>query len=299
MAEKKKGLGRGLGELFVQNEETLPEGEVVITAPIDKVYPDADQHRKTFHDETLKELADSIRLHGVIQPLLVRKFGTGYQIIAGERRYRASKMAGLTELPVIVKDFDAQKASEAALIENLQREDLNPIDEANGYAQLMKSYNLTQEQAARQIGKSRAYVANTLRLLNLPVAAQSLLKRGDLSAGHARALLPLKDEGEINDMLARIVDQDLSVREVEDIVRLRLEGGKNAKKLTRKKEKNEVYLSQLKQVSERATAHLGRRVKVKDDGTGRGRVEVEYFDSGDLEELLGTLCGEGFLTKLQ
>ena len=299
MAEKKKGLGRGLGELFVPNEELPSEGGVVISAPIEKVYPDADQHRKTFHDETLQELAESIRLHGVIQPLLVRKFGTGYQIIAGERRYRASKMAGLTEIPVIVKDFDAQKASEAALIENLQREDLNPIDEANGYAQLMKSFNLTQEQAAKQIGKSRAYVANTLRLLNLPAAAQSLLKRGDISAGHARALLPLKDEEEINDMLSRIVERDLSVREVEDIVRFRLEGGKNAKKLTRKKEKNEVYLAQLKRVSERATAHLGRKVRVRDDGSGRGRIEVEYFDAGDLEEVLGTLCGEGFLANLQ
>ena len=303
MAEK-KGLGKGLDALFAANadEASVAErlgSEAVISAPIDKVYPDEDQHRKTFHDETLKELAESIRTHGVIQPLLVKKFGSGYQIIAGERRYRASKLAGLTEIPVIVKDFDAQKASEAALIENLQREDLNPIDEANGYADLMRAYNLTQEQAAKRIGKSRTYVTNTLRLLNLPVSAQSLLKRGDISAGHAKALLALKDEGEINDMLIRVVDRNLSVREVEDLVRRRKEGAPAERKLTRKKEKNEVLLAELKKTAKQASAHLGRRVRLHDDGTGRGRIEIEYFDSADLEELFATLCGEGFLASLQ
>jgi len=296
MAEK-KGLGKGLDALFAENVGELPEGgDAVISAPIDKVYPDENQHRKIFHDETLKELADSIRIHGVIQPLLVRKFGSGYQIIAGERRYRASKMAGLTELPVIVKDFDAQKASEAALIENLQREDLNPIDEANGYAALMSAYNLTQEQAARQIGKSRAYVANTLRLLNLPVSAQSLLKRGDITAGHARALLGLKDEGEINQMLIRVVDRHLSVRQLEELVYGKKEEPSARK--PRKKEKNEVYLAELKNTAKQAAAHLGRRVRLNDDGTGRGKLEIEYFDPADLEELLSTLCGEGFVASL-
>ena len=160
----KNALGKGLGDLFAPSPESeaLQEGEIVISTPIERVYPDENQHRKTFHDETLKELADSIRIHGVIQPLLVRKFGSGYQIIAGERRYRASQMAGLKEIPVIVKDFDEREAQEAALIENLQREDLNPIDEACGYAALMHAYNLTQEEAARQIGKSRAAVANSI-----------------------------------------------------------------------------------------------------------------------------------------
>ncbi len=296
----KNALGKGLGDLFAVSPESevIQEGEIVITAPIEKVYPDENQHRKTFHDETLQELADSIRIHGVIQPLLVRKFGAGYQIIAGERRYRASKLVGLKEIPVIVKDFDEKKAQEAALIENLQREDLNPIDEANGYAALMRAYNLTQEEAARQIGKSRAAVANSLRLLHLPSSAQSLLKQGIISAGHARALLPLKEEGAISDMLLCIVDREMTVREVEDAVKNILEGGAPLKKVSKDKAKNEVYQAQMKEVAGRAGAALGRKVAIKDDGTGRGKITLEYFDSKDLEEILAQLCGEEFLLNL-
>ncbi len=295
-----KSLGKGLDDLFVPSPESegVGEGEIVITAPIERVYPDENQHRKIFHDETLQELADSIAIHGVIQPLLVRKFGTGYQIIAGERRYRASKIAGLTEIPVIVKDFDEKKAQEAALIENLQREDLNPIDEANGYAALMRSFNLTQEEAAKQIGKSRATVANSLRLLNLPSSAQSLLKQGVISAGHARALLPLKDEGMIHDMLLAIVDREMTVRQVEDAVRNILEGGALPKKVSREKACDEMLRAQMKEVAGRAAAALGRKVGIRDDGTGRGKITLEYFDSKDLEEILAALCGEDFLLNL-
>lgn len=296
----KEALGKGLDALFTVSPEAqgIAEGEIVITAPIERVYPDENQHRKTFHDETLQELADSIRIHGVIQPLLVRKFGTGYQIIAGERRYRASKMVGLKELPVIVKDFSEREAQEAALIENLQREDLNPIDEANGYAALMRTYNLTQEEAAKQIGKSRTAVANTLRLLNLPQAAQSLLKQGIISAGHARALLSLKDEGAIHDMLLAIVEREMTVRQVEETVKNILEGGQPLKKVSREKAKNEVYQAQMKEVANRAAATLGRKVSIKDDGTGRGKITLEYFDSKDLEEILAQICGEEFLLNL-
>ena len=295
-----KPLNRGLDALmpgFARKTAETPEGEVVITASIDSVFPDADQHRKIFHDETLQELADSIRLHGVLQPLLVRQTGKGYQIIAGERRYRASKMAGLKEIPVIVKDFDEKTASEAALIENLQREDLNPIDEASGYAALMQRYSLTQEQAAQRIGKSRAAVANSLRLLNLPAPAQNLVRQGIISAGHARALLPLKDEGMIGDMLVRIVDQSLSVREVEELVR-RLLSETSPKKPPKKPDGNEMILEQMKKTADRAASHLGRKVNIKDDGTGRGKLVLEYFDTADLEEILVQLCGEGFLLNL-
>ena len=294
----KNPLGKGLNDLFAPPEVSLQEGEIVITAPIEKVYPDENQHRKVFHDETLQELADSIRIHGVIQPLLVRKFGAGYQIIAGERRYRASKLVGLKELPVIVKNFDEKTAQEAALIENLQREDLNPIDEANGYATLMHTYNLTQEEAARQIGKSRAAVANSLRLLNLPASAQNMLKQGYITAGHARALLPLKEEGAIADMLLAIVDREMNVRETEEAVKNILEGGKPIRKLPADKTKNEVRLAQMKEVANRAAAALGRKVAIKDDGTGRGKITLEYFDTKDLEELLCSLCGEEFLLNL-
>ena len=221
MAKKSFGLAKGMDDLFIAppQMEPLAEGEVVISAPIERVYPDQNQHRKTFHEESLEQLAASIRIHGVVQPLLVRKFGSGYQIISGERRYRASKLVGLTELPVIVKDLDEKSTQEVALIENLQREDLNPIDEANGYATLMRSFNLTQEDVARQLGKSRSAVANTLRLLKLPTSAQSLLKEGHITAGHARALLALPTSGDIEDMLLCIVDREMSVRETEEAVK--------------------------------------------------------------------------------
>lgn len=300
MAKKTMGLGKGLDDLFKASPETeaIPEGAVVISAPIDRVYPDENQHRKVFHDESLQELADSIASVGVLQPLSVRKFGSGYQIISGERRFRASKIAGLTEIPVIVMDFDAQKAQAAALIENLQREDLNPIDEANGYATFMHDFNLTQEQVAKQIGKSRAAVANALRLLNLPSSAQSLLKQGIISAGHARALLPLKDEGMIQDMLLAIVDREMSVRQVEDAVKNILEGGAPIRKVTRSAAKSEVYQAQMKEIAGKAAATLGRKVSLRDDGTGRGKITLEYFDSKDLEEILTSLCGEEFLLNL-
>ncbi len=294
---KKEPLGRGLKGMDILFSPGTEDGgkEMVITVPLERVYPDENQHRKTFHDETLKELADSIRIHGVIQPLLVRKFGAGYQIIAGERRYRASRIAGLKELPVIVKDLDEKSAQEAALIENLQREDLDPIDEAGGYAALMHAYNLTQEEAAKQMGKSRAAVANALRLLNLPPAAQSLLKQGIITAGHARALLPLKDEALIGEMLLAIVDGDLSVRQVEEAVKNRLEGGEVPKKISRDAAQSEMIRAQMKEISQRASASLGRKVNLKDDGSGRGKITLEYFDSKDLEEILSLLCGEEFL----
>ncbi|MBR2615319.1 MAG: ParB/RepB/Spo0J family partition protein [Clostridia bacterium] len=297
---KSFGLGKGLTDLYVPSPEmeAVAEGELVITAPIERIYPDENQHRKTFHDDTLRELADSIRIHGVIQPLLVKKFGAGYQIIAGERRYRASKLVGLTELPVIVKDLDEKASQEAALIENLQREDLNPIDEANGYAALMRGYNLTQEEVARQLGKSRSAVANTLRLLKLPDSARSLLKEGHITAGHARALLALPTHADIEDMLLCIVDREMSVRETEEAVKNILEGGAPLKKTPKAKARNEVYQAQMKEVASRAAASLGRKVAIKDDGTGRGKITLEYFDSKDLEEILAQLCGEEFLLNL-
>ena len=300
MAKKPLSLGKGLDDLFRESPESeaIPEGAVVISAPIEKVYPDEKQHRKIFHDESLQELADSISMVGVLQPLSVRKFGSGYQIISGERRYRASKLVGLKEIPVIVKDFDEKTAQAAALIENLQREDLNPIDEANGYATLMRDFNLTQEQAAQQIGKSRAAVANALRLLNLPASAQSLLKQGEISAGHARALLPLKDEGLIKDMLIAIVEREMSVRQVEDAVKNIVEGGATIRKVTPAAAKNEVWQAQMKEIAGKAAATLGRKVSLRDDGTGRGKITLEYFDSKDLEEILTSLCGEEFLLNL-
>ena len=295
----REALGKGLETLFaVRPGEEQTGEEVVIMAAIDRVYPDEDQHRKTFHDETLQELAESIRVHGVLQPLLVRKFGAGYQIIAGERRYRAAKLVGLTELPVIVKDFDEKKAREAALIENLQREDLNPMDEAMGYDALMRKFNLTQEQAAKQIGKSRAAVANAVRLLTLPPSAQGLLRQGIITAGHARALIALKDEGAIQDMLIRIVDQDMTVRQVEDAVRELLEGGRTPRKTGKKATRDEVLRAQLKKTAEKAGVALGRRVTFRPGDKGNGKITLEYDDVRDLETLLVALCGKDFTLDL-
>ncbi|MBQ9921597.1 MAG: ParB/RepB/Spo0J family partition protein, partial [Clostridia bacterium] len=191
---KTSGLGKGLGALFTENEITTESKNEITVLRISMIEPDRDQHRKTFDQQALEELSDSIRTHGLIQPIIVRPLENGnYKIIAGERRWRASKMAGLDEVPVIIRDAADMEAAEIALIENLQREDLNPVDEANGYDRLICDYNITQEEVAKKVGKSRSVVTNALRLLNLPQDVLVLLKERKLSAGHARALLGLKD----------------------------------------------------------------------------------------------------------
>lgn len=213
----RKGLGKGLGALIEDfNEQPNTPGEGAVTLPLQKIEPNPLQPRKTFNPEELDSLADSIRMHGIIQPLTVRKLPSGfYQIIAGERRWRAARLAGLSDVPVVIIEADDKKAMELALIENLQRSDLNPIEEALGYQELMGTYEMTQEQAAARVGKSRPAVANALRLLSLSPAVLELVKAGSLSAGHARALLPVKDEAQQLSIAQKVMALGLSVRQTE------------------------------------------------------------------------------------
>lgn len=296
---EKKGLGKkGLDMLFFEEEKSD-----IRELDIEEIVADPQQHRKTFHDETIAELAESIKIHGVIQPLIVRKENGKYKIVAGERRYRASKIAGLKKLPVIIRDdISDRDAAEIALIENLQREDLNPVDEALGYEKLIADFGITQEEAADRVGKSRSAVTNTLRLLKLPEAVLEKLRDGAISAGHARALLPLKNEDDLIEMLSRIIVEELSVRDTENEVRWMVntfpEGSVREEKVPAKKEfsiTNEYLLSVEKLAAER----MSRKVKIKaKEGTGKGKLVLDYHSSADLEEILTALCGEDFVELL-
>lgn len=282
---KPSGLGRGLDALFVENEVTQSQNEITVLR-ISRIEPDKDQHRKSFDPAALEELAQSVSTHGLIQPIIVRPLENGnYKIIAGERRWRASKMAGLEEVPVIIREIEDMEAAEIALIENLQREDLNPIDEANGYDRLICDYNITQEEVAKKVGKSRSVITNALRLLNLPPEALTLLKEKKISAGHARALLGLKNAEKIPEVCNFIVEKAMSVREVEKLVK-QLNSPKIPK--TQQELSKDVYI---KEAERKLTSELGRRVGIKyNSGKESGSLVLEYFDNDDLEEILSLLC---------
>ncbi len=278
---KKGGLGSGLGALFGDSE---PErGSAELTLPISRVEPRADQPRKSFDDASLTELAESIRQHGLIQPITVRKLDGGYyQIIAGERRWRAARAAGLTEVPVRIVEADDRRAMELALVENLQREDLNPIEEAKGYRTLMREYGLTQEDAAAAVGKSRPAVANALRLLNLSDAGQQLVEDGALSAGHARALLPIRDERRFLEAAQTVIDRRLSVRQAEALA---ARMAKTPEPAAPTPSASVDYVRELERELETA---LGRGVRVV-DGKKKGRIELEYYGAEDREKLIDNL----------
>lgn len=289
MATKKGGLGRGLDALFIEN--TVSDGAQTVTLPIGDVVPNRKQPRKQFDDDALRELADSIAQHGVLQPLLVRPLPDGtYQLVAGERRWRASHMAGLTEVPVVIRDMDEQEAAELALIENLQREDLNPMEEALGYRTLMDEYGLTQEQTSTVVNKSRPAVANALRLLNLPQAVADLVAAGALSAGHARAVLSVEQKDAQIALAAQAVERGLSVRQVEQMAKA---ARKPAKPAPDKPRRDSVY----DEVEIALKNALGRQVKVVSGGkngkNGKGGVlQVEFFDEADLKALANKLAEE-------
>lgn len=281
MARVKGGLGRGLDALFVQN--TLEDGTATSTLPLEEIVPNREQPRKQFDDEALADLADSIAQHGVLQPLLVRPMPDGsYQLVAGERRWRASRMAGLTEVPVVVRDMDEQEAAELALIENLQREDLNPMEEALGYQTLMETYGMTQEEAAQRVNKSRPAVANALRLLHLPAGVAELVSEGKLSAGHARTVLAF--DGADAQLAAAVtaVEKGLSVRELERMA-------KAAKATPRKEKTTPRRDSFYDEVELSLRESLGRVVKVTATPKG-GTLQLEFFDQEDLRALAKKLC---------
>ena len=283
MASKKpSGLGRGLGALL-GDDVMKTESSGSLSLPISQVETCSSQPRKRFDDESLQELADSISQHGIIQPLTVRKLSSGYyQIIAGERRWRAARLAGLQEVPVIVIEADDRKAAELAMIENLQREDLNPMEEAAGFQSLIESYHMTQEEAAQRVGKSRSAVTNALRLLGLTPSVRKLVEEGKLSAGHARALVPLTPSLQESAANA-IVSGGLSVRQTEALVkRLSAE-----KKEAQAKDPDEVdYLAE---AQNELKARLCRGVKIV-PGRKKGRIELEYYGVDDLNDLLDALA---------
>ena len=286
MATRKGGLGKGLEALFVDNEteEITPS-----TLKLTEIEPNREQPRKDFDEKALSELADSIREHGVLQPLLVRPLKDGrYQLIAGERRWRASRMAGLTEVPVIVRDLDDQAAMELALIENLQRTDLNIMEEAAGYRELMERYGMTQEQVAKRVGKSRPAVANALRMLALPEATARLVREGKLTAGHARALLGLPDPAEIDPLAERVLAEGLSVRETERLVADRKV---SPEKKPQPAVKNWGEDSRLKQTVLYLSEYFGRKAQIKAKKDGTGRIVIDFYSKEDLEALLKQMCG--------
>lgn len=273
---KKGGLGKGVDALFFDNAVE----ENAVTLPIDEIEPNRDQPRKTFDETALAELADSIRAHGVLQPLLVRPSADGsYRLVAGERRYRAARMAGLTEVPVTVREMTDEEESVFALIENLQREDLNAIEEAEGLKQLIDTYGLTQEQAAARVGKSRTAVTNALRLLNLPQPVAALVQDGKISMGHARALLSVADEAELSRIADMIVQSGISVRETE---RLCKRAGQEKKFPERRKKSRDKFYDEVELA---LSETLGRTVKVFVGNGGRGTLEIEFFGTDDLKKL--------------
>lgn len=283
MANKIGGLGRGLDALFAQN--TLEDGVSTVTLPLDEIIPNRDQPRKQFDDEALADLSASIAQHGVLQPLLVRPMADGsYQLVAGERRWRASRMAGLTEVPVVIRDMNEQESAELALIENLQREDLNPMEEAIGYRTLMENYGMTQEQTAQVVNKSRPAVANALRLLQLPEAVTELVASGKLAAGHARTVLAFEGEAAQIAAATAAVEKGLSVRELEKMA-------KAAKKAPRTAPQPKARDSFYDEVALSLKEALGRQVKVV-TGIKGGTLQIEFFDPEDLRYLANKLAGE-------
>lgn len=278
-----KGLGKGLGALLGDFNEVSPDKSPYQLLPIYKVEPNPDQPRHDFDEEELQNLTESISQHGVVQPLTVREISGGYyQIIAGERRWRAARMANLTEVPAVIIEADDKKAMELALIENLQRQDLNPVEEALGYRCLMNDYGLTQEQAAQRVGKSRPAVANALRLLNLCPEVLEAVRKGALSAGHARAVLSLKSERKQQEAAQKICALDLSVRQAELLC-------KNLEKEPQEKPaKPTLAVDYVAECEKNLSKHLGRGVKII-NGKRKGKFELEFYGPEDLQALLDAL----------
>ena len=283
----KKGLGKGLGALLSVDGIPETQKDSVVELKINDISPNSEQPRKRFNEEALQELADSIKENGVIQPIIVSKRGTGYRIVAGERRWRASRLAGMKVIPAIVRDLTDQQTMEQALIENIQRQDLNPLEEAFAMDNLMKEHGLTQEALAKKLGKSRPAIANTLRLINIDESLQDFIRNGDLSAGHARALLAITDKEEQKKAADVVMIKEMSVRETEEYVKKILNGTPAAPRKTREKGSNAVAVS-TKDVEHKLTAHYGTKVKLKlkDESKGKGSIVIEFYSYDDLDALL-------------
>ena len=287
MAKKPSGLGAGLDALFVDN--SVESQNTVTTIRVAQIEARAEQPRKSFEGEALAQLADSIKVHGILQPILVRAAGSGYyQIIAGERRFRAAKMAGLSEVPVLITEADDETTAQMALIENVQRENLNPLEEAMAYRELAENYGLTQEKLSEKIGKSRSAIANSMRLLDLPDEVLAMLRDMKLSAGHARALLGLNDEADVIFLAKRIESDGLSVRAVESAVKKLNSKDEDEEKINMDKKELVDYV---KALEEKSMNELGRRVKIKANGKDK-HVKIYFEDNADLDELLKKIVGK-------
>ena len=296
----KKGLGKGLGAIFGEdvvresNEElskvqktTQKDGEETERGEhlvkVSLIEPNGGQPRKNFNEEELKELAESIKNYGILQPILVQKKGTSYEIIAGERRWRAAKLAGLKEVPVVLREYDKQKAMEIALIENVQREDLNPIEEAKAYQQLIKEFNLTQEEIAARVSKNRATITNSMRLLKLDEEIQDLLIQGVITSGHARALLSLEDKALQKKAAKEITDKGLSVRETEKLVK---KLGKPISRSEKSENKDQALSLIFQELEERMKTIMGTKVTIHNKDKSKGRIEIEYYSEAELERIV-------------
>lgn len=288
---KSRGLGKGLNALISENVMELPKTkddggrkDGIIRIDINKVEPNVKQPRKIFDDDRLEELADSIKQYGIIQPLIVSLKDDYYEIIAGERRWRGAKRAGLKEIPVIINEFNDQEILEISLIENIQREDLNPIEEAKAYRRLIKEFKLKQDEVAKKVSKSRSSITNTLRLLNLDERVQELIIQNSISSGHARALLAIGDQEKQYELAIKIMDEELSVRQIEKFIKALKEGPQQ------KEEKLDDALAPIfKELEDRIRNVMGTKVHIVSKGDKGGKIEIEYFSHDDLERIMNLI----------
>ncbi|WP_427340690.1 ParB/RepB/Spo0J family partition protein [Caloranaerobacter sp. DY30410] len=284
MAKKKRGLGKGLAALIP--DEPLKniqdnDKDKVISVDVSLIQPSKEQPRREFTLDSLKELAESIKVHGLIQPIIVRKIDDRYELVAGERRWRAAKIAGLKQIPCIIRDFEDKKCAEIALVENIQREDLNPIEEAIAYKKLMENYNLTQDEISTVVGKSRPYVTNTLRLLNLNQEVISFILKGKLTSGHGRALLQIDDSNMQIKFAKEIIEKRLSVRETEKLVK-EFKNKVKRKKNNKKESERDLFILE---IEEQLRKILGTKVQIS-KGKKKGKIEIEYYSQDDLDRIL-------------
>lgn len=291
-AMKKGGLGRGIDMIFSDNEKKNEEATGVTTVRIALVEPKVGQPRKNFDAEELQNLALSIAQYGIIQPITVRKVGDMYRIIAGERRWRAARMAGLSEIPVVIMDADEQKSAEMALVENIQRQNLNPIEEAEAIEALMDEFGLTQDEASKRIGRSRSSVANLLRLLDLPDSVREYVSSGALSAGHAKAILALENKDRTEEAAKTVIAAEMSVRDTEKLIRKM-----NAEKANADKPAPAEGINYTRELERKVEKALGRRVKIKENGK-LSSISIGYTDYEDLEKVLLALCGKDFVDSI-
>lgn len=281
---KKSGLGKGLDALF---EDNINESQGTQTIRMSEIEPNKSQPRRHFDENAITTLADSIRQHGLIQPILVRSTGTGYQIVAGERRWRACRMLGMSEIPAVVKEFSDSETAQIALIENIQREDLNPIEEAAAYKELMETYDMTQEELSKAVGKSRSAIANAVRLLNMPEKVQELLRKGELSAGQAKAIAAAESEEQMINLAERAANGQITVRAIEKLLAQKDDEEKEepAKAETEKKQAMN-YLTEM-EISLHET--LSRKVKINSKDGKKGTITIDFFDPDDLSDIASKL----------